>query len=183
MYEKIKETLKKSLSQRRYTHSLGVADEGKRLAKLYGADGDKAYLAGLLHDCAKEKKNQAALCDELGVEIDDMMRQNTGLIHGPLGAEVARLDFGIEDEEILGAIRWHTVGKAGMTLLEKIIYIADLTELNRDFDDVDEFRRAVNADIDEAILISIRKQLAKFVRNKQTIHPNTVHMWNDLIRS
>lgn len=183
MYDKIKETLKSSLSQRRYIHCLGVADEGKRLAKIYGADEDMAYLAGLLHDCAKEMKNQASLCDELNVEIDDIMRQNTGIIHGPLGAEIAKRNFGIDNEEILGAIRWHTVGKANMTLLEKIIYIADFTEVNRNFDGVDKLRKAAGKDLNKAILISAQKQISKFAENKQSIHPNTVYMWNDLIRS
>ncbi len=183
MYDEIKEILKNSLSQRRYVHSLGVADEGKRLAKLYGANEDKAYLAGLLHDCAKEIKNQASLCDKFNIKMDDIMRQNTGLIHGPLGAEIARLNFGIDDEEILGAIRWHTVGKESMTLLEKIIYIADFTEVNRDFDGVDKLRKAAGKDLNKAILISIEKQFSKFVENKQSIHPNMVYMWNDLIRS
>ncbi len=183
MYEEIKIKLQKVLTKRRYIHSLGVAAEGERLAALYGADSGKAYTAGLLHDCAKEIKNQAAMCDELGIEIDDIMRRNTGIIHGILGAEVARLDFGIDDEEILGAIRWHTIGKAKMTLLEKIIYIADFTEANRDFEGVDELRKAVDKDINEAIIISVQKQLARFAKKRQAIHPNTIHMWNDLIRS
>lgn len=181
MYEEIKEILKKTLSKRRYTHSLGVAEEAKRLAGLYGADEKKAYLAGLLHDCAKETDNPIKRCEELDVPLDDIMRSSAGLIHGPLGAEIARLEFGIADEEIHGAIRWHTVGKADMTLLEKIIYIADMTEQNRDFDGVAKLRRAVDRDLDEAILISIEEQFKRLSKTRRTIHPNTVCMWNDLI--
>lgn len=183
MYEEIKKTLKKTLSKRRYIHSLGVADEAKRLASIYGADTDKAYLAGLLHDCAKEINSavQLSMCEDLGVELDEITRRNPGLIHGPLGAEIAKLDYGIDDERILGAIRWHTVGKAGMTLLEKIIYIADFTEPNRDFDGVDELRRTVNSDLDEAILLSVAQHTEILAKRGADMHPNTIFMRNDLI--
>ncbi len=177
----IKEKLKKTLSEKRYIHSLGVADEAKRLAKIYGADETKAYIAGLLHDCAKETDEPIKRCRDLGVELDDIMKLNKGLIHGPLGAEIARLDFEIDDGEIMGAIRWHTVGKAGMTLLEKIIYIADMTERNRGFDGVGELRKTVDGDLDEAILLSISQTLALQEKRRSNIHPNIVYMWNDLI--
>lgn len=183
MYEEIKSSLQKSLSKRRYTHCLGVADEARRLAVLYGADTDKAYIAGLLHDCAKEINTtvQLRMCEDLSVELDEMMKLNPALIHGPLGAEIARLDYGIEDEEILGAIRWHTVGKAGMTLLEKIIYIADFTEVNRDFDGCDELRRTVNSDLDEAILLSIAQHLEILAKRGSEMHTNTILLRDDLI--
>lgn len=181
MYEEIKEKLKRTLSKRRYIHSLGVADEAKRLAVLYGADKDKAYISGLLHDCAKEIEEPIKRCRDLGVELDDMTLKNKGLIHGPLGAEIARLDFGIDDGEILGAIRWHTIGKAGMTLLEKIIYIADMTEKNRDFDGVEELRKAVSSDLDKAILASISQHLKVLEERGAEIHPNTILLRDDLI--
>lgn len=177
----MKEKLKKALSENRYKHTLGVAKEACRLARLYGADERKAYTAGLLHDCAKEVKNQAEKCDELGIWIDDMMRQNTGLIHGVLGAEMARRDFGISDEEILGAIRWHTLGRAGMTLLEKIVYIADFTEENRDFDGVEELRKAVDSDLDDAILLSIEQHLKVLEQRGAAVHPNTILLRDDII--
>lgn len=181
MYEEFKNRLKDGMSERRYLHSLGVADEAKRLALLYGADEGKAYLAGLLHDCAKEIKNQAEKCDELGIRIDDMMRQNTGLIHGPLGAAVAKRDFGVSDEEVLSAIRWHTLGRAGMTLLEKIVYIADYTEKNRVYEGVEELRKAVDADLDDAILLSIGRHLKALEKRGAAVHPNTILLRDDII--
>lgn len=181
MYEEFKNRLKDGMSERRYLHSLGVADEAKRLALLYGADEGKAYLAGLLHDCAKEIKNQAEKCDELGIRIDDMMRQNTGLIHGPLGAAVAKSDFGVSDEEILSAISWHTLGRAGMTLLEKIVYIADYTEKNRVYEGVEELRKAVDADLDDAILLSIERHLKVLEKRGAAVHPNTILLRDDII--
>lgn len=181
MYDEIKKCLRKKLSQGRYIHSLGVADEAKRLAVIYGADVGKAYLAGLLHDCAKEVDDPIKRCGEFSVPLDDVMKSNKGLIHGPLGAEVARREFGITDEEILGAIEFHTVGKPGMTLLEKIIYIADTTEKNRDFDGVSSLRKAVDSDLDKAILLSIERHLMILAKKRTTIHPNTILLWNDLI--
>lgn len=182
MYEEIRNKLKSSMSERRYRHSLGVADEAKRLAAVYDADEEKAYLAGLVHDCAKEiaPDIQIKMCADLNIALDDIMKLNTGLIHGPLGAETARRDYGICDEEILGAIRWHTIGKAGMTVLEKIVYIADMTEKNRDFNGVKELREAVDTDLDEAILLSISQHMNFLAQRKSVIHPNMILLWNDL---
>jgi predicted HD superfamily hydrolase involved in NAD metabolism len=95
--------------------------------------------------------------------------------------EIAKSEYGITDDEILNAIKYHTVGKAGMTLLEKIIYIADMTEENRDFDGVDELRATVDKDLDETILKSITQQFKLQSERRSVIHPNIVYMWNDLI--
>ena len=184
MLTEIKERLKKELPEKRYIHSLGVADEAKRLAIKYGANAEKAYLAGLLHDCAKgiPTSEQAAECDKRGVKIDEWTRKCPPVIHGFLGEEIAKTEYGITDEEVLSAIKYHTVGAANMTLLEKIIYIADMTEVNRDFPGVEVLRGKVNKSIDEAIKESIRQQL-KFNMNKNgVIHPNMIILWNDIIQ-
>lgn len=183
MKDEIKKKLKDSLPKKRYRHSLGVADEAKRLAKLYGANENKAYLAGLLHDCAKgiSTDRQLEECDNRGVELDEWTRKCPPVVHGFLGVEIAKTEYGISDNEILNAIKYHTVGGAGMTVLDKIIYIADMTETNRDFDGVDELRKAVNKDLDEAILISIGQQFGLQEKRRGIIHPNIVYMWNDLI--
>lgn len=183
MEDEIKKRLKDNLPEKRYIHSLGVADEAKRLAALYGANEEKAYLAGLLHDCAKGILNDKQIeeCDRRGVEIDEWIRKCPQVAHGFLGVEIAKTEYGISDSEILNAIKYHTVGRYGMTLLDKIIYIADMTEINRDFEGVDELRKAVDKDLDEAILISIAKQFGLQEKRRGVIHPNIVYMWNDLI--
>ena len=184
MLTEIKEKLKQTLPEKRYIHSLGVADEAKRLAEKYGADSGKAYLAGLLHDCAKgiPTSKQAAECDRRGVEIDEWTRKCPPVIHGFLGAEIAKTEYGITDEAVLNAIKYHTVGAADMTLLEKIIYIADMTEVNRDFPGVDVLREKVNESIDGAIKESIKQQLAFNMNKNGVIHPNMIILWNNIIQ-
>ncbi len=183
MLNEIKEKLRASLSEKRYTHSLGVADEARRLAQIYGCDADKAYLAGLLHDCAKgiPTDRQIAECDKRGVKIDKWTRMCPPVVHGFLGAQIAKESYGVTDSEILGAIRHHTVGGDGMTLLEKIIYIADMTEKNRDFDGVTELRNEVNKDLDSAIELSIRQQLKLCMSRRSIIHPDIICLWNDIL--
>ncbi len=179
MLDKLKETL----PPKRYRHSLGVCEEAVRLAEKYGADTNKAYIAGLLHDCAKgyDIETQIKMCGVLGVELDSVSLQCPQIIHGMLGAEIAKREYGIDDGEILNAIRRHTVGGAGMTLLEKIIYIADMTEKNRDFEGVKKLRRVVNKNLDEGIIESILQRLALLTKRQSVIHPGIIELWNDLI--
>ena len=183
MLNEIKKRLRDTLSDKRYIHSLGVADEARRLAQDYGCDADKAYLAGLLHDCAKgiPTDKQLEKCDEMNVKLDKWTRMCPPVIHGFLGAEIAKSEYGIDDNEILGAIRRHTVGGENMTLLEKIIYIADMTEENRDFDGVSELRNAVNKDLDGAIELSIRQQIKLCMSRRSIIHPDIICLWNDIL--
>lgn len=184
MKSEIIDRLKKTLPEKRYIHSLGVAEEAKRLAALYGADAEKAYTAGLLHDCAKGYtiERQIELCGELDVNLDAETLQCPAVIHGFLGRAIAKTEYGISDKEILDAIEYHTVGRAGMSVLEKIIYIADMTEVNRDFPGVDELRKTVGENLDEAIIKSIDQQLRLQSERRGTIHPNIIYLWNDLIK-
>lgn len=181
--DEIKKRLKRLLPHKRYVHSLGVADEAKRLSKKYGADASKAYTAGLLHDCAKgySADEQIRLCPEYGVTLTSAELNCPPTIHGFLGAEMAARDYGITDGDIINAIRYHTVGRKGMSLLEKIVYIADMTEKNRDFDGVNKLRKAVDDDLDAALMLSVSQQLALQCERRGTIHPNIIYMWNDLI--
>lgn len=179
----MKKKLKASLSEKRYRHSLGVAKAAKELAAKYGCDEEKAYIAGLLHDCAKgySIEEQIALCKKLGVSLDNHTLNCPPVIHGFLGAKIAEKEYGISDTEILDAIRYHTVGRAEMTLLDKIIYIADMTEENRDFEDVEELRKTADKGLDEAILLSVEKQFKLQAKRRGTIHPNMIYMWNDIL--
>ena len=115
--------LRASVPEKRFVHSLGVAAEARRLAALHGADVPRAWLAGLLHDCAKgiPKERQAEECDRLGVALDPATRALPQVIHGFLGERLARTDYGVRDEAVLRAIRLHTVGGAGMTALDEAI--------------------------------------------------------------
>ena len=180
----IKSELKKILSERRYVHSLGVAEEAEKLARRYGADQSKAYLAGLVHDCAKEfppEEMEGILKTEYGVPVDSMSRLMPKILHGPLGACEAQRKFEIYDPEILDAIKYHTTGKGNMSTLAKIIYIADYIEPNRDFEGVEKLRRLAYENIDEAIIAGIDETILDLIKRGLIIHPDTVHARNDLI--
>lgn len=182
--EEIKAELKKILSEKRYTHSLGVADEAKKLAEKYGIDPDRAYLAGLVHDCAKEVPPEdmaGILKNKYGVSVDAMSRLTPKILHGVLGACEAQNKFGIYDPEVLDAVKYHTTGKGNMSMLAKIIYIADYIEPNRDFDGVEELRRLAYADIDEAIIKGIDETIADLLVRGLLLHPDTIHARNDLV--
>ncbi len=181
----MKEKLKKSLSEKRYRHSLGVCDEAVRLAERYGADKDKAYTAGLLHDCAKgyNTDKQIKLCKELGVELDDITLACPGVIHAPLGAVIAKEEYGVTDCETLEAIRRHTVAAEAASLLDKIIYIADMIEPTRSFSGVDELRKAAYEDIDKAFMLALKQSIIFNTQKNNIVHPNTIYAWNYMIRN
>ena len=182
--ETIKEELQSKLSQKRYRHSLGVADEAVRLALHYGADKDKAYLAGLIHDCAKEvpPDNAIAMLKETyGITPDCVAVKSPNVLHGSLGACMAQSMFQICDPEILDAVRYHTTGKANMSLLAKIIYIADYIEPGRSYPDVDKLRKLTYEDINRAILFGIDFTIETLVKKGMVIHPDTIHCRNDIV--
>ncbi len=180
----IKAYLKNELSEKRYNHSLGVASEAVSLAERYNADKDKAYIAGLVHDCAKEIENseaKALLSDKYGVEIDDVAMRTHKILHGPLGECMAKDLFEIDDADILDAIRFHTTAKADMSMLTKIIYIADYIEPNRNFDGVEELRKLSYEDIDKAIIKGIDFTIQELVEGNKLLHPDTIFARNFLI--
>lgn len=127
---KLQRKMKKELDADRYQHTLGVMFTAASLAMCYGEDVGKAQLAGLLHDCAKCIPNDRKLkmCQEYGIEISKVELKAPYLLHSKLGAYLAREKYGVEDEDVLGAILWHTTGRPNMTTLEKIIFIADYIE-------------------------------------------------------
>ncbi|MCI8514840.1 MAG: nicotinate (nicotinamide) nucleotide adenylyltransferase [Lachnospiraceae bacterium] len=132
--EEIRKDLEKRLNPHRFAHTLGVARTAEELAAAYGADGEKAYLAGLLHDCAKDipDKDQIHRAKMAGLTLSEQELLSPALIHAKLGAYYARERYGVRDEEILNAIRYHTTGRPAMTLLETILYIADYIEPGRE---------------------------------------------------
>ena len=133
----IKQYLKESLSPERYLHTLGVMEESVELAKRFGADVKKAELAGLLHDNAKcmKKDELRKFINQYLPDLDKNELKNYKTLHAPVGAYFAKEKFGIVDYEIISAIRWHTLGRVNMSLLEKIVFLADKIEKNtRDID-------------------------------------------------
>lgn len=172
--------------ERRFSHTLGVVSEAERLAPKFGVDTEKARVTALLHDCAKnldEKLGEpfAVLCQKYGVKLDECAKNENALVHAFLGAAVAYKDYGIEDHEILEAIYYHTTARANMTPLEKLIYIADMTEPGRTIEQAEEIRRLVEIDIDEALIYAIGCSIKHVIKKGTLIHPDSVHALNYLI--
>ena len=130
----LQKQMKEELQGDRYEHTLGVMYTAEALAMRYGVDMTKAAVAGLLHDCAKCIPNaqKLKLCKKHDIEISELEKNNPSLLHAKLGAYMAKMVYGVNDEEILSAIRWHTTGKPDMSMLDIIIYMADYIEPNRD---------------------------------------------------
>ncbi|WP_311525938.1 nicotinate (nicotinamide) nucleotide adenylyltransferase [uncultured Parvimonas sp.] len=180
---KIKKDLKEKLSKNRYEHSLRVADCCKRLAKIYKIDENRAYLSGLVHDCAKNLEEFYMLNKKLNSDIifDTEERDNENLRHAPIGAVVCKDLYGIFDEEILSAVRYHTIAKENMTLLEKILFISDKIEPDRKYDTVDELRRLADFDIDRAIVKFLNDSFEYLEKKSQKVHHLSVKARDYLI--
>lgn len=180
--DQILKFLKDNLKPKRVAHSLGVEKAARELARRFGCDEERAALAGLAHDCAKgmQAAQMAAYAAEAGFPMDEIAGHSPQILHAPAGATLARRALGIADEEVLGAILWHTVPKPGMSLLEKIVSVADMTEENRDYDGVEVIRRAARSDLDEAFRLSLGRSIIHVVSGNLVLHPATVQVYNEL---
>ena len=175
-----KKYLKANLSVKRYTHSLNVADECRKLAEKYGEDPEKAYFAGLLHDICKEMPDdqQRALVEESGYTVCREELETRSLLHGIAGAYFIKKEFGIEDIDILNSIRFHTVGRAGMSRLEEIVYIGDLISAERDYKDVDKMRKLAYTDLNAAMLEAFAFSMKSVIKKGGVIPICTAEGYN-----
>lgn len=182
----IRKQLKKKLDPLRYEHTLGVTYTCQALAMRYGYDLHKAELAGLLHDCAKHFDDDTMLlkCLKRRIPVTEGEQQEPSLLHAKLGAWYAREKYGIDDEEILNAIECHTTGKTGMTLLDKILYVADYIEPGRNkAEKLPEMRRLAFIDLDLACL-SIMESILNYLESTGcTIDPTTKEAYEDMKRA
>ena len=163
------------LKPKRMPHVLGTAETAVQLARRYGADEEAAYVAALLHDCTKKLniEEQLALCEQYGLHLDEMQRWALKLQHAITGAAVARHVFGVSDA-VYEAIRWHTTGKADMTTLEKVIYLADYIEPTRDFPGVEELRKAIWEDLDRGLLLGLEMSIQEMKNWGNPVHEDTL---------
>lgn len=183
--EDIELKLDEMLPERRKKHSLNVAKCAVKLSEIYNCDKDKAYLAGMVHDCAKYFNDDQVkyYVEKLNIDLDDMEENNLALSHSVIGSYIIQELFDIHDDEIINAVRYHTTGRENMTLLEKIIYMADLIEEGRNFPRVDEFRELTyNGKLEEALLLSFNNTIKFVMDNNQLIHPRTVSARNYILR-
>lgn len=183
-YTEILKWLKDNLNEKRYIHTLGTADCAKELAKQFGLNENKAYLAGLLHDCAKCFPNEELLDiihKHLDVEECEMLNYKT--LHAPVSAYIAETEFGITDKEILSAIRWHTLGKLDMSDFEKIVFIADKIEPNtRDKEYSDKIRELLAQEngLNKALLKCYKETIKSLVKRDLKICLLTIEIYNKL---
>lgn len=160
--QKIKKELSKELDSKRYEHTLGVAYTASCLAMRYDYDITKAYIAGLLHDCAKCMSHNERInyCKKNNLEVTEIEKTNPSLLHAKVGADLSKRKYGIEDEEICSAVRYHTTGRPNMTLLEKIIFIADYMEPHREeAEDLPIVRKQVFVNIDQTLCTILKDTL------------------------
>ena len=178
------EWLKKHLDEKRMNHSVGTAECARDLASKYGIDPQKAYVAGLLHDCAKCFSNDKLLGiieQYLNIEEDEKMSPKTW--HAPVSAYVAEHELHVTDSEIISAIRWHTVGKENMTTFEKIIFIADKVETRTRYKSYSEnIRKLLKEEngLDKAMLACYKETIKSLVDRNLLISPITVYIYNNL---
>lgn len=182
MYSEYKKILKGLLKESRYIHSMGVSDTAAQLAEQVGIDVEKARLAGLVHDCAKNIPKDKLLpeCEKRGYTPDEIEAENPELLHAPLGALMLKELFGITDYEIEEAVRHHTVAGRNMSELDKIIYLSDMIEPSRNFVGVDELRQAAKEDLDKAFLMSLEQSLMFVIQKGALAHPNTLYARNEM---
>lgn len=183
-YREYDKLLRSRLDDYRYIHSLGVAKSAKELAALYGADEEKAYTAGLLHDVMKNASpdEQLQIMEKADIILSPCEKLNQKLWHAIAGAAFLKTELNITDEEIISAVRWHTTGKAGMTTLEKTVYLADFISEDRTYPDVDEVRRLAHISLERAIVYTQKYCIQKLLSQNMIIDPSSVECYNDLVR-
>ena len=183
-YNSIKEYLSNTLSAKRFDHSEGTAKTAEKLAIIYKEDSQKAYLAGLVHDCTREIDIlvQNNMIEALGIAADELTIASKELLHA-LSAEYLLINqFNIFDKEIITAVKFHTTGRENMSLLEKIVFLADVIEPTRNFPGINYIRQLAIENIDEALLAAFESSIKFLLGKREMIHPNTFLARNYILK-
>ena len=180
--EKIKKEVKSILSEKRYIHSIGVMERAKELAKIYNEDEKKAELIGIVHDIAKEmtKEEMIEYAKKNNIEIDEIEKENPSLLHGKIGADICQKKYGFS-KDMLNAIKYHTTGNKNMTTLDKIIYLADKTENNRTYDDLEYAKKLSDNNLNEAMMYCLNIVISSNVEKNRLIHLDTIIARNEIL--
>ena len=175
--------IKGKLNEDRFIHSMGVADTAVLLAEKFGGDREKAYIAGLLHDVMKNEseEEQLKMMKKDGIILSQAERNNPKLWHAMSGAAFIKHELGVTDPDIVNAVRYHTTGRAGMSLLEKIIYTADFISPERNYPDVEVMRSLSFESLDKGDLYSLQFSLKRLSECKFVIHTDSVDFYNELV--
>lgn len=180
--EHFREVIKKRLTPHRFEHSLNVSAEAVKIAKKYGGDVRKAEFAGLVHDIEKDTPPEVQLqtLHDYSIILDEVTQKSYKLYHAVSGAAVLEHEHNVTDKEILNAVRYHTTARAGMSLLEKIIYLADYISADRNYDGVENLRKAVYTSLDYGMKACLDFSIDELLGKHALIHLDTVHARNEL---
>ena len=178
-FEEIYNEVKNRLSEKRFNHSICTMQRAIEYAKIYGEDEEKIKLIAIAHDIAKQLKKEEIkeLVEKYDIYLDDMEKDNIALSHSKIGAAICKNEFGF-DEDMVGAIAFHTTGRENMTTMEKIIFVADATGSDRNFEDTQEVYQLAKNNLDEAIIKILIETIKDIVENKKTMHLDTIRTYN-----
>ena len=179
-YQYYKSVMLKMLGEKRYRHSINVADRALKLAKIYGYDQEKAYVAGLLHDICKDMPypEQLKWIKKSDIISDSTIFKQPNVWHSIAGSIFVKEEMGIQDQDIITAIRYHTTGRPNMSSLEKIIYVSDLTSEDRNFDGVEELRKMAEIDLEDAVREILSFIMSDLARRRVYIVEDTYLAYN-----
>lgn len=179
----IQEIVKERLSERRFYHSECVMERCEQLAKRFEVDIEVAKKVGIAHDIAKEMSETEKIkyANNNNIEIDEVEKENIGLLHAKIGADIAKKEFGFS-KEMVDAISAHTTGSTNMTLLAKILFIADRTSKERNFPDIELLNNLLEKNINEAVLYILDKKIQLQIEKRQVMHPNSIIARNNLLK-
>lgn len=178
-----KDYLKKNLSKKRYNHSVNVANASAMLAERFAENKDKAYIAGLVHDTAKELpvEKQLELVLNSSLDVSEVETKSVPLFHAIAGAELIQTVFDIHDPAIIEAVRYHTVACKDMSKLSQIVYLADLISEDRDYKDVKKMRKYCEQSLEKGMLEALKFSISDSVKKENTIPCSTLEAYNDFI--
>ncbi len=181
-YKEIYEIVKEKLSEKRFYHSECVVERCIEYAKIYDVDEEKMKIAGIAHDIAKEipKEKQIEVAETYGVILDEFEKKHIPLIHAKLGAVIAKKDFCCSDD-ICESIKWHTTGKENMSIMEKILFIADATGRDRNFDNTEYLYNLAKENIDEAVKFLLKECIIEVINKNSIVHPDAINAFNYMI--
>lgn len=181
--EEMQQLLEKSLAPKRYKHSVNVYLTAMELGKEHKLPLEKIAISALLHDCGREvpTKESVAKAQELGLDVDEVERNQPILLHAKLGVYYAKEKYGVTDKEILDGILYHTTGTAGMSKLAKVVFLADMVEPGRDFPGVEELRHLARKNLDKAMLKAYSNTIEYLLAGGQLIHPHCIDGYNELL--
>ena len=174
--------VKETLSEKRYFHSVCVMKRCEEYAKMLGANVEDAKLIGILHDIAKEmpKEEKVKYCEENGIEIDEVEREHITLLHGKIAAHISKHQYGLNDE-LADAIKYHTTGRKDMTVLDKILYVADTTGEDRHYDNTEFFYKLSKEDFDKALIEILKFTIKDRLNENKLVHMQSIEAYNDLV--